>query len=112
MATTLAFSTPPGWVVLPAGKTVDLGTVDVHTFDQVRVFAKQTYAIAGTTVVQLILMEGSNTVGNLDTLDVGGTAQITRVYEVPGTTLSISANTPGAFGAEGCVDVWVWGAAD
>jgi type III secretion protein HrpB1 len=110
MATTLAFSTPPGGVILPqAGKTQELGTADIHTFDRVRVFAKETAGVGAA--IQLVLVEGNNTVGDLDTLNLTNDS-VTRVYEVPGTTLSITANGPSPFGDQACVDVWVWGAAD
>jgi hypothetical protein len=114
MATTLAFNTPPVGVFIPAGTSQDLGTVDVHTFDRIRVFADERPGSAASAVISLVLTEAKGTlsVGFLDTLILEAGREITRVYEAPGTMLSISAGVAGASGSTAGVDVWVWGAAD
>jgi type III secretion protein HrpB1 len=114
MATTLAFNTPPVAVSIPAGKSHDLGTVDVHTFDRIRVLADQRPGSAASAVILLYLLadKGALTVGLLDTLTLKAGDQITKVYETPGTMLSIVAILNGASGSTAGVDVWVWGSAD
>ena len=40
-ATMLAFRTPPGGVVIPAGQSKELGTVDASPFERIRVVADE-----------------------------------------------------------------------
>jgi hypothetical protein len=114
MATTLAFNTPPVAAIIPAGKSHDLGTVDVHTFNRIRVLAAERPGSAASVAIVLYLLEekGTLTVGILDTLTLKAGDQITRVYEAPGTMLSIVAILTGAPAPTAGVDVWVWGSAD
>ena len=41
MSTKLAFRTPPGGVVIPAGQSKELGAVDVSPFERIRVVADE-----------------------------------------------------------------------
>ena len=45
----------------------------------------------------------------LDTIMLTPHSQITRVYNVPGTQLSISADSVGAAGSKGALDVLIYG---
>jgi len=111
MATKLAFRTAPGAVSIPVGTSKELGTVDVDPFDRIRVVADERVGSAGPVVIQLTITEGNEAVAQLDTLTLQPHGQITRVYETPGTTLTISANATGASGSSS-VDVLVYGSAD
>jgi type III secretion protein HrpB1 len=110
MATKLAFRTAPGAVSIPVGTSKELGKVDVHPFDQIRVVADERAGSAGPVVILLTLTEGNELVAQLDTLTLQPHAQITRVYGTPGTTLTIFANATGASGSSS-VDVLVYGSA-
>jgi type III secretion protein HrpB1 len=111
MATTLAFRTPPGAVNIPVGQSKALGAVDVHAFERIRVVADERAGSAGPVVIRLTITEGSELVAQLDTLTLQPHSQLTRVYEVPGTRLSIFADATGTSGSSS-VDVLVYGSAD
>lgn len=111
MATKLAFRTAPGGVSIPVGTSKDLGTVDVKPFDRIRVVADERVGSAGPVVIRLTITEGNELVAQLDTLTLQPLAQITRVYETPGTTLTVFLDATGASGSS-TVDVLVYGSAD
>jgi type III secretion protein HrpB1 len=54
-------------------------------------------------------MRGIELVAKLDTLSVAPHSQVTRVYEVPGRTLSVFADAIGGAGSDG-LDVLIYGA--
>jgi hypothetical protein len=59
MSTKLAFRTPAGAVVIPAGQSKQLGSVDVSPYSQIRVVADER-AGSGTGVnIRLTITEGS-----------------------------------------------------
>jgi hypothetical protein len=104
VTTTLAFSSPG--TLIPVGKSADLGTVDVHTFDRIRVWARNEAASPSAAVFHLTLEVPGSNAGDLDTLKVENVNHTTNVYEAPGTTLAISAE---ASGADAYVSMWIWG---
>jgi hypothetical protein len=63
MGTTLAFRTPSGAVDVPVGKTKELGTVNVHPFERIRVVADERGGSAGPVVIRLTITEGDELVG-------------------------------------------------
>ena|SRR5258708_42251 len=112
MATMLAFRTPPGGVDIPVGQTQRLGFVDVHQFERIRLFAGVIVGGLGPVKVLIIAMEGNEAFGPLDELTVQPGSNVTKVYEVPGTRLEISATTTGAMKGSSKVIVLVNGFAD
>ena len=109
MATILAFRTKKGAVSLPAGKSVHLGTVEVSPFERIRVVADERVGSPTNIAVRLTITEGDELVAQLDTFVLTPHSQLTRVYEVPGTKLSIYADAlGGAVGAD-ALDVLVYG---
>jgi type III secretion protein HrpB1 len=109
MSTKLAFRTLPGAVSIPAGQSKQLGAVDVSPFSTIRVVADER-AGSGTGVnIRLTITEGSELVAQLDVLSLSPHSQVTRVYAVPGTKLTIFADAIGGTGSDG-VDVLVYGA--
>ena len=110
MTTTLAFRTAPGAVSIPAGQSKTLGTVDVHPFDRIRVVADERVGSAGPVVIRITLTEGNELVAQLDTLTLQPRSQQTRVYEAPGTKLTLFADATGTSGSSS-VDVLVYGSA-
>jgi type III secretion protein HrpB1 len=109
MGTTLAFRTPSGAVDVPVGKTKELGTVNVHPFERIRVVADERGGSAGPVVIRLTITEGDELVAQLDTLTLQPNAELTRVYEVP--KLTVFADALGVVSGTSSVDVLIYGSA-
>jgi hypothetical protein len=111
MATTLAFRTPAGAVSIPVGTSKELGKVDVSRFERIRVIADERTGSGSGVRIRLTNTEGNELVAQLDVLNLSPKSQITRVYEVPGTTLTIFMDAlpslPGS--GQDAVDVLVYG---
>jgi hypothetical protein len=107
--TVLAFRTQPGAVVIGAGQSKQLGVVDVSKFSKIRVVADER-AGSGTGInVRLTITEGNELVAQLDTFGLAPHSQVTRVYDVPGTKITIFADALGGSGSDG-IDLLVYGA--
>ena len=107
--TTLAFRTPFGAAALRTGETVRLGVVDVSQYEKIRVVVGERVGLATGVVIRLVIMEGSEQVADLDALTLSPRGQITKVYEVPGATLGIVAETRVGPGGSNAVDVLIYG---
>src|SRR6266566_403236 len=100
MTNVLAFRTKPGGVSVPAGTSQELGVVDVTPYERIG---------SGTGVtVRLTITEGQELVAFLDLLALAPHQQTTRVYEVPGTKLSVFADAAGGSGTD-ALDVLIYG---
>jgi len=108
MSTKLAFRTPPGGVVIPAGQSKELGAVDVSPFERIRVVADERVGSGTGINLRLTITEGAELVAQLDVLTLAPRSQVTRVYEVPGTKLTIFADAIAGTGSDG-IDVLVYG---
>jgi type III secretion protein HrpB1 len=108
MSTKLAFRTPVGGVSVPAGQSKQLGTVDVSPFSQIRVVADERIGSASGIRIRLTLTEGNELVAQLDVLHLAPHSEVTRVYDVPGTKLTVFADAVGGSGSDG-LDVLVYG---
>ncbi len=108
MSTKLAFRTPAGAVTIPAGQSKQLGVVDVSPFSQIRVVADERVGSGTGVSIRLTITEGSELVAQLDVLTLTPHTQVTKVYDVPGTKLTIFADAVGGTGSDG-VDVLVYG---
>jgi type III secretion protein HrpB1 len=106
MSTQLAFRS--GVVVVPAGQSKPLGTVDVSPFSQIRVVAYERAGSPTDVSIRLTIMEGNELVAWLDVLKLTPHSQVTRVYDVPGTKLRIDVDTVSGTGSNS-VDVLVYG---
>ena len=94
---------------VPAGKSIDLGKVEVASYSSIRVVASTRPDSAANATIQLILMEGDEQyLASLDSIVVPPTST-TRVYQVPGRKLLIQAAIDGNSGSTS-VDVIVYGA--
>lgn len=109
--TILAFRTPLGGVSIPAGQSKQLGVVDVAAFERIRVVADERVGSGSGVSIRLTITEGSELVAQLDVLSLLPHSQVTRVYEVPGTKLTIFADAAGGKGTDG-LDVLVYGSRD
>lgn len=103
----LAFRTPPGGVKIPAGHSVELGTVDVSKYSKIRVVADERIGSGSGVTLRLTMTEGNELVAQLDTPHLNPHSQFTREYEVPGTKLSIFADALAGSGSDG-VDVLIY----
>ena len=108
MSTILAFRTAPGAVSIPAGQSKQLGTVETSPFNQIRVVADERVGSGTGVVIRLTITEGNELVAQLDTLTLAPRSQVTRVYDVPGTKLTIFADALAGTGQD-AVDVLVYG---
>jgi hypothetical protein len=109
MGTSLAFRTPQGGISVPAGQSKELGIVDVSKYSQIRVVADERVGSGSGISIRLTITEGNELVAQLDVLSLLPHSQITRVYPVPGTKLSIFADALGGNGSD-ALDVLVYGA--
>src|SRR5215831_10363376 len=106
--TVLAFRTQPGAVVIQAGQSKQLGVVDVSKFSKVRVVADERTGSGTGIGVRMTITEGNELVAQLDTFNLVPHSQVTRVYDVPGTKLTIFADALGGSGSDG-IDLLVYG---
>ena len=105
----LAFRTPVGAVSIPAGQSKQLGVVDVSPYSQIRVVADERTGSGTGISIRLTITEGTELVAQLDTFTLTPHAQTTRVYDVPGTKLTIFADAMGGAGSDG-IDLLIYGA--
>jgi hypothetical protein len=109
MTTVLAFQATENVTV---GTKKVLGTVDVSPYAQIRVVAYEN--AGGQTNVEILLEftdapSGGTALGPLDTLTLSPNSNQTKVYQVPGTYLAITANAlPGPTGFDG-VGLFIYG---
>jgi hypothetical protein len=111
MSTILAFRTPVGGVSIPAGQSKELGVVDVSPYERIRVVADERVGSGSGIAIRLTITEGSELVAQLDVLHLTPHAQVTNVYEVPGTKLTVFADAAGGTGTDG-LDVLLYGSKD
>jgi type III secretion protein HrpB1 len=111
MSTTLAFRTPQGGVSVPAGQSKQLGTVDVSPYERIRVVADERVGSGTGMSVRLTITEGNELVAQLDVLPLTPHSQVTRVYEVPGSKLTVFADAVGGAGTD-ALDVLIYGSKD
>ena len=105
----LAFRTPVGSITIPGGHTKLLGVVDVSMYERVRLVTDERIDSTANIILRLTFTEGEELVAQLDTLMLTPHTQLTRVYDVPGTQLSIYADSVGAAGTKGSLDVLIYG---
>src|ERR1700753_3124203 len=86
----LAFRTKPGAESIKGGETKELGVVEVSHFRKIRLVCDERIGSTCNIRVRMTIMEGSELVASLDQVLLTPHAQTTRVYDVPGTKLSIS----------------------
>jgi hypothetical protein len=95
MPTSLVFRTPPGHVTIPVGTEKNLGTVDVHDYDSIRLVADELAGSAGAVRVRIVMTVGGKFIADLDSPVINPGSQATVVYDVPGTTLTVFAKAIG-----------------
>jgi type III secretion protein HrpB1 len=105
----MAFRTPVGSVTIPAGQTKLLGVVDVSMYERIRLVTDERVDSTANIILRLTFTEGEELVAQLDTLLLTPHSQMTRVYDVPGTQLSIYADSVGAAGSKAALDVLIYG---
>jgi hypothetical protein len=105
----LAFRTQVGAVAIPGGQTKLLGVVDVSMYDRIRLVTEERIDSTSNIILRLTFTEGEELVAQLDTIMLTPHSQLTRVYDLPGTRLSVYADSVGAAGTKGSVDVLIYG---
>jgi type III secretion protein HrpB1 len=105
----LAFRTQMGAVTIPGGHTKLLGVVDVSMYDRIRLVTDERIDSTSNIILRLTFTEGEELVAQLDTIMLTPHSQVTRVYDVPGTQLSVYADSVGVAGTKGSLDVLIYG---
>ncbi len=82
--------------------------VDVTPYERIRVVADERTGSGTGVTVRLTITDGQELVAFLDLLALAPAQQTTRVYEVPGTTLSVFADAADGSGTDG-LDVLIYG---
>ena len=108
MTNVLAFRTPAGGVSVPVGTSKALGVVDVTPYERIRVVADERAGSASGLSIRLTFLEGSERVAFLDQIPLTPHGQITRLYDVPGTQLSIDVDAAAGTGSD-ALDVLIYG---
>jgi type III secretion protein HrpB1 len=104
----LVWRTAVGAVQVAAGTSHQLGIVDVSPYSKIRVVADERVGSGTDIVIRLTITEGNELVAQLDTLHLAPHSQVTRVYEVPASKLTVYADAlPGS--GQDTVDVLVYG---
>ena len=91
------------WYILAAW------AVDVSKFSNIRVVADERVGSPTNIGIRLTITEDNELVAQLDTFVLTPHSQITRVYEVPGTKLSIFGDAIGGAVGKDSLDVLVYG---
>lgn len=104
----MAFRTPVGGVEIPAGQSKQLGQVDVSGYSKIRVVADERVGSGTGIRIRLTITEGAELVAQLDMLELSPHSQTTKVYDVPGTKVTIFADAFAGSGKD-AVDVLVYG---
>ena len=105
----LAFRTQVGAITIPGGQTKLLGVLDVSLYDRIRLVADERIDSTANIILRLTFTEGEELVAQLDTILLIPHSQMTRVYDVPGTRLSVYADSVGATGTKAALDVLIYG---
>jgi type III secretion protein HrpB1 len=105
----LAFRTKVGAETVKGGETRELGTVETASFDKIRLVCDERIGSTCNVLVRLTIMEGNELVAFLDTVLLTPHAQVTRVYDVPGTKLNVAMDGIGPANTHGAVDVLIYG---
>jgi kumamolisin len=108
--TMLVFRTPAGGVGIAAGTSQYIGDVDVHDFEQIRVIAIKTGA---DVTVRLTSVEDKDLSAVIEVLVLDSNSCVTRIYDLPGRVIRISAAAVPAAGPQSgaTIDFWVYGRA-
>jgi hypothetical protein len=95
---------------VPEQATVSLGSFVTACYERIRVLAMGPQGVkraeAGEAELTLSFGQEQGTQGPLDRVLIGLNASFSRVYEVPGLMLGVSARAPGSVSR---IDGYVWG---
>lgn len=105
----LAFRTQVGAQPINAGETREIGIVDVSQFDKIRLVADERIGSGCNVLIRLTITEGSELVAFLDEVLLAPHQQLTRVYDLPCTKLTVFMVGVGNPGSKGAADVLIYG---
>jgi type III secretion protein HrpB1 len=89
-------------------RTVKGARADVSAYDQIRVVADERVGSGSNVQIRITITEGGELVAQLDTFSLTPESQVTRVYEVPATKLTLFADAGSGSGTD-AFDVLVYG---
>jgi len=105
----LAFRTKVGAESIHGGESKTLQAVDVSQFERIRIVADERVGSTCNVAVRLTITEGNELVAFLDHLILTPHSQLTKVYEVPCTRLTVAIDGIGTPNTEAAVDVLIYG---
>jgi hypothetical protein len=83
----LIFTTGTAGVVFKEGTSVKVASIDVANYERIRIVCLA-FTLTGIRF-SIGMMSGDEYLGAIDDFLAGSTSSVSRVYEVPGTTLEI-----------------------
>lgn len=83
--------------------------MDVSQFDKIRLVADERIGSGCNVLIRLTITEGNELVASLDEVLLMPHQQLTKVYDVPCTKLTVSLVGVGAPGSKGAADVLIYG---
>lgn len=107
--TSLVFATPPGALRVDIGpdefeRRIGPRSIDVSAFRQIRLVAVE--RVGSPTNVRIRLLTGGHT---LDVVELSPRSEVTRVYDVPGMSISIAVVALGPGPGSNFVDIVIYG---
>lgn len=105
----LAFRTHPGGESISGGQSKDLGVVDTSHYERIRLVVDERIDSTCNIAIRLTVTEGNELVAFLDHLVLTPHSQLTKVYEVPCTKITVAIDGIGAPTTKGAVDVLIYG---
>jgi len=78
-------------------------------YERIRLVADERIDSTTNIILRLTFTEGEELVAQLDAIMLTPHSQMTRVYDVPGTQLSVYADSVGNAGTNGALDVLIYG---
>jgi type III secretion protein HrpB1 len=105
----LAFRTTQGGEKINAGQSRELGTVDVASFDKIRLVVDERMGSTCNVIVRLTITENDEAVALLDHVMLTPQSQNTRVYDVPGSRIAVAIDGIGSAGTSATADVLIYG---
>ena len=96
-------------ISIPVGTQVPFKSIDVSQYRKIRIIAKELPGSVSGVYVTLMMMEGGDSVGELEPLTLTpGTSQ-TKVFDVPGTSLGIIAQAQASGRGSNTIEILIYG---
>lgn len=105
----LAYRTILGSEPIKGGESKVLAQIDTSNYERIRIVADERVDSTCNVAIRITVTEGNEWVAFLDHIILTPHSQMTRVYEVPCTELTIAIDGIGAPTTRAGVDVLIYG---